>query len=312
MLAFPRFCAKNFHPLPCTKPPHTVFCTFLLLKVLGHRPARPTRMDQKSMEALEEEDLTFLQQYKTPLKKDRKAVREVSLETFQKLDLEATKERKPVRPRRSSTDLIPLHKIPAPPRRVKFTKVEMKELMAKRKMENSRIRANPTKRGKFKLVPSQLSKDKSPDYPPELRLSVVHHLLNTKVRARGGSWFCLACLINTCASPSFPHMFSPLLVLGDSNLPKHKIFKLGPFRGLSTTEDGEGHLWICNSSRPTEEFGKQFHQEILHPGQDKIRREVQGPDWQGPPLPSVSLADGERELHTLIADAPCCPEGQSD
>jgi hypothetical protein len=234
------------------------------------------------------------------------------LETFQKLDLEATKERKPVRPRRSSTDLIPLHKIPAPPRRVKFTKVEMKELMAKRKRENSRIRANPTKRGKFKLVPSQLSKDKSPDYPPELRLSVVHHLLNTKVRARGGSWFCLACLINTCASPSFPHMFSPLLVLGDSNLPKHKIFKLGPFRGLSTTEDGEGHLWICNSSRPTEEFGKQFHQEILHPGQDKIRREVQGPDWQGPPLPSVSLADGERELHTLIADAPCCPEGQSD
>jgi hypothetical protein len=211
MLAFLRFCAKIFHPLPCTKPPHTLFCTFLLLKVLGHRPARPTRMDQKSMEALEEEDLTFLQQYKTPLKKDRKAVREVSLETFQKLDLEATKERKPVRPRRSSTNLIPLHKIPAPPRRVKFTKVEMKELMAKRKRENSRIRANPTKRGKFKLVPSQLSKDKSPDYPPELRLSVVHHLLNTKVRARGGSWFCLACLINTCASPSFPHMFSPLL-----------------------------------------------------------------------------------------------------
>jgi hypothetical protein len=113
-----------------------------------------------------------------------------------------------VRPRRSSTDLIPLHKIPAPPRRIKFTKVEMKERMAKRRRE---IRANPTKRGKFELVPSKMSKDKNPDYPLELRLSVVHHLLNTKVRARGGSWFCLACLINTCASPSFPHMFSPLL-----------------------------------------------------------------------------------------------------
>jgi hypothetical protein len=80
------------------------------MKVLGHRPAHPTRMDQKSMEALEEEDLTFVSQFKTPLKKDRKAVQEVSLANFQKLDQEATKERMPARPRRSSNTQSFSHK----------------------------------------------------------------------------------------------------------------------------------------------------------------------------------------------------------
>jgi hypothetical protein len=82
-------------------------------------------------------------------------------------------------------------------------------------------------------------------------------------------------------------------VIGDDTLPKDAIMKM-PVKGWGPSSEFIGHIWICKSTHPTQEFYDQLFTEIIIPA---IIRHIANlpPRADGLLHAGLFMADGEKE-----------------